>query len=241
MSKTEALTQAFRRSIGVRIKEESEIVEGEVVEIEIEKSSSTSLLTQLPELKPARSLSKPPRWKQSTIWVKKWSRQFRRKKSSQVMWSPSTRLPERSPKLAEALLEPLITMPWVLRQDLSTVLKDKSKKEKKLFTQSPFTRLMSSTRDRKAFWPCSQELQDKSLKKWENKSTRKYQNGEKKAKLKSSLVSSLSMRSTCSTWSASPSSTELSKAMLHPLSYSPPTEVSLTSEEPTTKGTNSSR
>ena len=35
MSKTEALTQAFRRSIGIRIKEESEIVEGEVVEIEI--------------------------------------------------------------------------------------------------------------------------------------------------------------------------------------------------------------
>jgi len=33
MSKTEALTQAFRRSIGVRIKEESEIVEGEVVEV----------------------------------------------------------------------------------------------------------------------------------------------------------------------------------------------------------------
>lgn len=40
MSKTEALTQAFRRSIGVRIKEESEIVEGEVVEIEIEKSNA---------------------------------------------------------------------------------------------------------------------------------------------------------------------------------------------------------
>lgn len=42
MSKTEALTQAFRRSIGVRIKEESEIVEGEVVEIEIEKSNSNN-------------------------------------------------------------------------------------------------------------------------------------------------------------------------------------------------------
>jgi len=40
MSKTEALSQAFRRSIGVRIKEEAEIVEGEVVEIEIEKSTS---------------------------------------------------------------------------------------------------------------------------------------------------------------------------------------------------------
>ncbi|ETW47226.1 hypothetical protein PFMALIP_04750 [Plasmodium falciparum MaliPS096_E11] len=37
MSKTEALTQAFRRSIGVRVKEESEVIEGEVVEIEIEK------------------------------------------------------------------------------------------------------------------------------------------------------------------------------------------------------------
>jgi RuvB-like protein 2 len=40
LTKTEALTQAFRRSIGVRIKEESEIVEGEVVEIQIEQSSS---------------------------------------------------------------------------------------------------------------------------------------------------------------------------------------------------------
>ena len=38
MSKTEALTQALRRSIGVRIKEEAELIEGEVVEIDIEKS-----------------------------------------------------------------------------------------------------------------------------------------------------------------------------------------------------------
>ena len=37
MSKTESLTQAFRRSIGVRIKEEAEVIEGEVVDIEIEK------------------------------------------------------------------------------------------------------------------------------------------------------------------------------------------------------------
>eukprot|EP00211_Chloroparvula_japonica_P002809 CAMPEP_0119134172 /NCGR_PEP_ID=MMETSP1310-20130426/15891_1 /TAXON_ID=464262 /ORGANISM="Genus nov. species nov., Strain RCC2339" /LENGTH=458 /DNA_ID=CAMNT_0007124931 /DNA_START=120 /DNA_END=1499 /DNA_ORIENTATION=+ len=36
MSKTEALTQAFRRSIGVRIKEETEIIEGEVVELQID-------------------------------------------------------------------------------------------------------------------------------------------------------------------------------------------------------------
>ncbi|ORY91187.1 RuvB-like 2 [Syncephalastrum racemosum] len=38
MSKTEALTQAFRRSIGVRIKEESEVIEGEVVEIQIDRT-----------------------------------------------------------------------------------------------------------------------------------------------------------------------------------------------------------
>lgn len=37
MSKTEALTQAFRKAIGVRIKEENETIEGEVVEIEIDK------------------------------------------------------------------------------------------------------------------------------------------------------------------------------------------------------------
>ncbi|AAZ10791.1 ruvB-like DNA helicase, putative [Trypanosoma equiperdum] len=39
MSKTEALTQAFRRSIGVRIKEETEMIEGEVVEISIDRPS----------------------------------------------------------------------------------------------------------------------------------------------------------------------------------------------------------
>ncbi|SCU80988.1 LAME_0B05248g1_1 [Lachancea meyersii CBS 8951] len=38
LSKTEALTQAFRKSIGVKIKEETEMIEGEVVEIQIDKS-----------------------------------------------------------------------------------------------------------------------------------------------------------------------------------------------------------
>ncbi len=39
MSKTEALMQAFRRSIGVRIKEETEMIEAEVVEIQIERAA----------------------------------------------------------------------------------------------------------------------------------------------------------------------------------------------------------
>lgn len=42
MSKTEALMQAFRKSIGVRIREETEMIEGEVVEIQIDKSLTGS-------------------------------------------------------------------------------------------------------------------------------------------------------------------------------------------------------
>ncbi|ODQ68645.1 TIP49-domain-containing protein [Nadsonia fulvescens var. elongata DSM 6958] len=38
LSKTEALSQAFRKSIGIRIKEETEIIEGEVVEVQIDRS-----------------------------------------------------------------------------------------------------------------------------------------------------------------------------------------------------------
>jgi len=48
MSKTEALTQAFRRSIGVRIKEESEVIEGEVVEIQIDRSVTGVRLCAIP-------------------------------------------------------------------------------------------------------------------------------------------------------------------------------------------------
>jgi len=42
MSKTEALTQAFRKAIGVRIKEESKVIEGEVVEIEIDRPQASA-------------------------------------------------------------------------------------------------------------------------------------------------------------------------------------------------------
>mmetsp|Transcript_23364 Transcript_23364/g.32733 ORF Transcript_23364/g.32733 Transcript_23364/m.32733 type:complete len:503 (-) Transcript_23364:3-1511(-) len=40
MSKTEALTQAVRRSMGVRIVEENEVIEGEVVEIQVDTVAS---------------------------------------------------------------------------------------------------------------------------------------------------------------------------------------------------------
>jgi len=50
MSKTEALTQALRRSIGVRIKEESEIIEGEVVEFTYERSATSQAAEKIGSL-----------------------------------------------------------------------------------------------------------------------------------------------------------------------------------------------
>lgn len=44
MSKTEALTQALRRAVGVRIREEAEVLEGEVVELEIDRAPPASSL-----------------------------------------------------------------------------------------------------------------------------------------------------------------------------------------------------
>jgi len=81
MSKTEALTQAFRKSIGVRIKEESEIIEGEVVEIQIDKSVSgvsdlrpvilRNTKTASRATNKENLLSRPRIWKQYTTWVQR--------------------------------------------------------------------------------------------------------------------------------------------------------------------------
>ena len=48
MSKTEALTQAFRRSIGVKIMEETEIIEGEVVEIQVSRGRKRCASESMP-------------------------------------------------------------------------------------------------------------------------------------------------------------------------------------------------
>ncbi|PIA39571.1 hypothetical protein AQUCO_02600193v1 [Aquilegia coerulea] len=50
MSKTEALKQAFRKAIGVRIKEETEIIEGEVVEIQIDRPAVTGVASKTGKL-----------------------------------------------------------------------------------------------------------------------------------------------------------------------------------------------
>lgn len=82
MSKTEALVQAFRKSIGVRIAEETEVIEGEVVEIQVDRSvtgvSSDLSLAFLDQTANSRlcgrttskgsSPSKRQTWKRSTTW-----------------------------------------------------------------------------------------------------------------------------------------------------------------------------
>ncbi|KAG0504999.1 hypothetical protein M758_N003600 [Ceratodon purpureus] len=50
MGKTEALTQAFRKAIGVRIKEETELIEGEVVEIQIDRPATTGAASKTGKL-----------------------------------------------------------------------------------------------------------------------------------------------------------------------------------------------
>ncbi|GJW31497.1 RuvB-like protein 2 [Tanacetum coccineum] len=50
MSKTEAFMQAFRKAIGVRIKEETEVIEGEVVEIQIDRPAVAGAASKMGKL-----------------------------------------------------------------------------------------------------------------------------------------------------------------------------------------------
>ncbi|KAI4330229.1 hypothetical protein MLD38_028529 [Melastoma candidum] len=50
ISKTEALTQAFRRAIGVRIKEEAEVIEGEVVEVQVDRPATAGVAAKTGKL-----------------------------------------------------------------------------------------------------------------------------------------------------------------------------------------------
>ena len=50
MNKTEALTQSLRKSIGVKIKEETDIIEGEVVDIEIDEEKTGKLTLKTTEM-----------------------------------------------------------------------------------------------------------------------------------------------------------------------------------------------
>ena len=167
---------------------------------------------------------------------RRWSKLFRSKKSSQVMLSQSTKLQEKFLKPVGALPEPLSMTLWVVSQDSWIVVNEKFKKENKLFTLWLYIKSTSSTPVPKASWLCFQELLVKSHNKSDNRSTRKFHNGENKARPKSFPVSFSLMRSTCWTWSASLSLTEPLKARQLQLWSWPQTGVSQTSEAQTTKG-----
>lgn len=152
------------------------------------------------------------------------------------MSSQSIKPQAKSQRLVEALLVPHNTTLWVHKPDSSTALKAKFKKERKSFILSLYTKSTLSTQDLKDFWLFSQAPQVKSPKKSENKLTRKFLNGEKRERLKSYQVSCSSTKSTCWIWNASHSWTELLKVKQPQSWFLPQTEVSQTSEEPTTKG-----
>ena len=124
-------------------------------------------------------------------------KQSKNKRLSQEMSLLLIRPLERFLKQEEVLLELQIMTLWALRLDLSTALKDRSKRENRLFTLLLFIKSMLLTQDLKAFWPSSQEPLDKLLNKSENKSIRKYQNGDKKEKLKSCLEFCSSIKFIC--------------------------------------------
>lgn len=67
------------------------------------------------------------------------------------MLSQLIRLQVKFPKQEEASQELLNMMLWVLKPDLLTAQKDKSKREKKSFTQLLYMKLMLSIRDLKDF------------------------------------------------------------------------------------------
>jgi len=94
--------------------------------------------------------------------------------------------------------EAVISITLDHKPDTFNALKVNSKREKKLFILSPFTKLMLSTLELKVSWPFSLVILVRSNQRLENKSTKKLPNGEKKVELRSFQVSCLSMRSTCS-------------------------------------------
>ena len=72
----------------------------------------------------------------------------------------------------------------VLRLDSFNVLKEKLKKEKKLFIQSHYMKLMSSIPDHRDFWLYLAVIPEKLSKRSEIKLTRRLLIGEKKERLK---------------------------------------------------------
>ena len=64
--------QAFRKAIGVRIKEETEVIEGEVVEVEVDRPTSSTAPTSVPPPPPPPVTSSHRSRFTSQIAAKSW-------------------------------------------------------------------------------------------------------------------------------------------------------------------------
>ncbi len=150
MSKTEALTQSFRRSIGVRIKEEAEIVEGEVVEMEIEKSTSNLYLLNSSHWRKNRKNHLKNHRNGNSLWFgcendrgnfKRKNRCWRCHHNRQSKFTRvKIRPPAESRNWAGLSPEQATTTPWARKPGSFNALRGKSKREKRSFTPSLCTK-----------------------------------------------------------------------------------------------------
>ena len=152
MSKTEALTQAFRRSIGVRIKEETEIIEGEVVEIQIDRPASGTgakvgkLTLKTTEMETVYDLGQKmiesltsekvqAGYLKNEYKIGHFGFVFLFYSLFSEILSQLTKRPEESPDWVVHLHGLATTMQWVHKQNLFNVQRENFKNEKKSFIQ----------------------------------------------------------------------------------------------------------
>lgn len=185
MSKTESLTQAFRRSIGVRIKEETELIEGEVVEIQVDRSvtgvsnPNYCSMTQLTDqsTKTGRLTLKTTDMETVYDLGSKMIDQLQKEK---VLAGDVISIDKASGRISklgrsfgrakdyDAMGADVSCVPhfdWqelTVRLDLSLVRMESSKREKRWYIPCHCTRSTSSTRGRKDSWHCSPEILERS-------------------------------------------------------------------------------
>lgn len=138
MSKTEALTQAFRRSIGVRIREETELIEGEVVEILIDRSATNAtdpktgkLTVKTTDMETVYDLGQKMIESISKEKVSRLLLTIRR--LAVVILYPLTRALEKSQSWGAHFPEHETMTQWVLKPDSFSVPKENYKSAKKWY------------------------------------------------------------------------------------------------------------
>ncbi|KAL0424110.1 UNVERIFIED_CONTAM: RuvB-like 2 [Sesamum radiatum] len=135
MSKTEALMQAFRKAIGVRIKEETEVIEGEVVEIQIDRPAVAGAASKTGKLT-LKTTEMETVYDLGAKMIEAWGR----RKYKVEMSLRLIRHLERSQSSGGLSRGPGITMPWGLRPSSCSALMVSCRRGRKLCIVLRFTR-----------------------------------------------------------------------------------------------------